>query len=68
MENVFYCAVFLGLFTDPLAIKGRPPVARVGSRGNVSTESLPSHEYIRHNIMKYRKETVCEAWTGLMWL
>jgi hypothetical protein len=37
------------VFTDPLPSVRRPVVARVGSRGNVFTESLPSNGCIRHN-------------------
>jgi hypothetical protein len=40
----------LGVFTDQFLSNRRPIVARVGSLGNVLTESLPSNGYIRHNI------------------
>jgi hypothetical protein len=43
--------IVLGVFSDPLPSNRRPIVARVGSRGNVFTESLPSNGFIRHNIM-----------------
>jgi hypothetical protein len=38
------------VFIDPLPSNGRPIVVRIGSRGNVFTESLPSNGYTRHNI------------------
>jgi hypothetical protein len=44
----------LGVFTDPLPSNRRPTVARVGSRGNVFTESLPINGSIRHNIILSR--------------
>jgi hypothetical protein len=37
------------MFTAPLPSNGRLIVARVGSSGNVFTESLPSNVSIRHN-------------------
>jgi hypothetical protein len=40
-----------GVFTDPLPNNRHPNVGRVGSRGNVFTESLPSNGSIRHNIV-----------------
>jgi hypothetical protein len=43
-----YC--WEGMFTDPLPSNRSPTVERVGSRGNVFTESLPSNGYTRHNI------------------
>jgi hypothetical protein len=46
--QALYC--WEGLFTDPLPSNGRPIVARVRSRGNVFTESLPSNGSIRHSI------------------
>jgi hypothetical protein len=39
---------FVLVFTDPLPINILPIVARVGSRGIVCTESLPSNGSIRH--------------------
>jgi hypothetical protein len=42
--------IVLGVFTDPLPSNRRPIVGRVGSRGNVFTESLSSNGSIRHNI------------------
>jgi hypothetical protein len=44
------------VFTDPLPSNIRPIIARVGSIGNVFTESLPSNGYIRHNINMYLTE------------
>jgi hypothetical protein len=41
----------LGVFIDPLPSNRRPIVARVGSRGNVFTESLPSNGSVRHNTL-----------------
>jgi hypothetical protein len=41
--------IVVGVFTDPLH-SNRRPVARVGSRGNVFTESLPSSGSIRSTI------------------
>jgi hypothetical protein len=43
--------IVLGLFTNPLPSNSRPIVARVGFRGNVLTESLPSNGFIRHIII-----------------
>jgi hypothetical protein len=40
-----------GVFTAPLPSNRRPVVARVGSRGNMFTESLPSNGSIRNNII-----------------
>jgi hypothetical protein len=40
--------IILGVFTDPLPSNRRPTVTRVGSSGNVFTESLPSNGSIRH--------------------
>jgi hypothetical protein len=40
-------------FTDPLPSGGCPIVARVGSRGNVFTESLPSNGSMRQSIIYY---------------
>jgi hypothetical protein len=37
------------MFPDPLPSSRRPIVARVGSHGNVFTESLPSSGSMRHN-------------------
>jgi hypothetical protein len=37
--------IVLGVFTDPLPSNKRPIVARVGSRGDVFTESLPRMAY-----------------------
>jgi hypothetical protein len=45
--------IILGVFTDPLPSNRRPIVARVGSRRNVFTESLPSNGSIRHNSLHY---------------
>jgi hypothetical protein len=39
-----------GVFTVPLPSTGRPIVARVGFRGNLFTETLPSNVCTRHNI------------------
>jgi hypothetical protein len=43
--------IVLGVFTDPLLSNTRPIGARIGSRGNVFTESLPSNGYIHLNIV-----------------
>jgi hypothetical protein len=42
--------IVLSVFTDPLSSNRRPLVARVGSHGNVFTESLPSNGSLYHNI------------------
>jgi hypothetical protein len=44
--------IVLGVFTDPLPSNRRPIVARVGSRGNVFTESLHINGSVSHNIIK----------------
>jgi hypothetical protein len=46
-----YCSE--SLFTDLLPCSGRPIVTRVGSRGNVLTESLPSNGSIHHTINSF---------------
>jgi hypothetical protein len=48
--------IVFGMFNDPLSSNSRPIVGRVGSRGNMFTESLPSNGSIRHNIKKTFKE------------
>jgi hypothetical protein len=45
-----YC--WRGVFTAPLPSNIRPTVDRIGSRGNVFTESLPSNGHTRHNIYR----------------
>jgi hypothetical protein len=52
--------IVLGVFTDPLPGNRRSIIARIGSRGNVFTESLPSNGYPRHNIhsLSYKQDTV----------
>jgi hypothetical protein len=45
--------IVLSVFTDLLPSNRRPIVARVGSRKNIFTESLPSNGSIRHNIIYY---------------
>jgi hypothetical protein len=42
--------LLIRLSTDPLPSSGRPIVARIRLRGNVFTESLPSHGSIRHSM------------------
>jgi hypothetical protein len=51
MEKAFLLLfrIVLGVFTDPLPSNRHPIVARVGSRGKVFTDSLPSSGFIRHN-------------------
>jgi hypothetical protein len=44
--------IILSVFTDPSSSNRRPIVARVGSRGSVFTESLPSNGSIRHSMIK----------------
>jgi hypothetical protein len=43
--------IVLGVFTDPLPRNKHPIVARVGSHGNVFTESLPNSGSICHNTL-----------------
>jgi hypothetical protein len=45
--------IVLGVFIVPLPTSKRPIVARVGSRGNVFTKSLPSNGFIRYSIYIY---------------
>jgi hypothetical protein len=45
-HHLLLSRIVSGLFTDPLSNNRRPIVARVGSRGNVFIESLPSNRSI----------------------
>jgi hypothetical protein len=49
--------IVLGVLTAPLRSNRRPIVARIGSRGNVFTEYLPSKGSIRHNILHILSST-----------
>jgi hypothetical protein len=49
-KHSLYC--YGSVLTDPLPSNGRRIVARVGSGGNVFTESLPSNAYTSHNIVR----------------
>jgi hypothetical protein len=63
--------IVLGVFADPLPSNRRPIVARVCSRGNMFTESLPSNGSIRHNIQlpsekNWHLQAVVLRWTGIL--
>jgi hypothetical protein len=48
--HLLFSHTVLGMFTAPLANNRRPIAGRVGSGGNVFTESLPGSGPIRHII------------------
>jgi hypothetical protein len=62
-KHSLYC---WGVFTAPLPSNRRPIVARVGSCGNVLTESWPSNGYTRHialnSLHAYHHFFFSEAW------
>jgi hypothetical protein len=58
--TVLYCIV-LGVFTDPLPSNRRHIVAGAGSRGNVSTESLPSNWSMRDSFAETILEIITTA-------
>jgi hypothetical protein len=53
-HRLLFPRIVLDVFTDPLPSNRHPIVARVGSRRNVLTESLPSNGSIHHNILCLR--------------
>jgi hypothetical protein len=57
--------IVLGVFTDLLHSNRRPVAARVVSRVDVFTESLPSNGSIRHNINIDLREI---GWSAMDWI
>jgi hypothetical protein len=59
-HRILLSLIVLGVFTDPLLCNRRRIVARVGSRGNMFTESLTSNGSIRQYVqVNYEMDFTC---------